>query len=95
MAVGELPTDQREPRDQGAGVLGEELLEVLLDAVLLQPGVDAEVVQAVVDDLLDQDPQGVGVAPLGAFGGDGPLDLAVLGAAPRGPSTAATSSSGL
>ena len=40
-------------------MLGEQLLEVLLDAVLLQAGVDAEVVGAVVQHLLEQDPQRV------------------------------------
>ena len=47
---------------------------MLLDAVLLQPGVDAEVVRGVVQDLLEQDPQGV----VGLGAGDRPLDLAVL-----------------
>ena len=36
-------------------MLGQQLLEVLLDAVLLQPGVDAELVRGVAEDLLDQD----------------------------------------
>ena len=40
-------------------MLGEQLLEVLLDAVLLQAGVDAELVGGVVQDLLEEDPQGV------------------------------------
>ena len=56
---GVLAADQGQPVGQRGGVLGEQLLEVLLDAVLLQPGVDAEVVGGVVVDLLDQDAQGV------------------------------------
>ncbi len=41
---GELAADEREAVGQRRGVLGEQLLEVLLDAVLLQARVDAEVV---------------------------------------------------
>ena len=40
-------------------MLGEHLLQVLLDAVLLQAGVDAELVGGVVQDLLEQDAQRV------------------------------------
>jgi hypothetical protein len=57
-------------------VLGEQLLQVLLDAVLLQAGVDPEIVVGVVQHLLDQDPQAVP-----GLRRDGPLDLAVLGGA--------------
>ena len=38
-------------------MLGKQLLEVLLDAVLLQAGVGAEVVARVVVHLLEQDPE--------------------------------------
>ena len=50
---GELTSYQREAVDERRGVLGQQRLEVLLDAVLLQAGVDAEVVAGVADDLLD------------------------------------------
>ncbi|GEB13050.1 hypothetical protein NSI01_13650 [Pimelobacter simplex] len=73
-------------------MLGEELLEVLLDAVLLQARVDAEVVLGVVVDLLDEDPQGVGGGALGGLGGDGPLDVALVGAALADGAGGATSS---
>ena len=73
---GVLPPHETEAVGQRRGVLGEQLLEVLLDAVLLQAGVDAEVVAGVVDDLLDQDPQAVT-----GLGFDRPLDLPVLGGA--------------
>ncbi len=53
-------------------MLGEELLQVLLDAVLLQSRIDAEVVAGVVQHLGDQDPQAVT-----GLGLDHPLDLAV------------------
>ena len=72
----ELAPYQAQAVGQGGGVLGEQLLEVLLDAVLLQAGVHAEVVAGVVQHLLDQDPQAVT-----GLGGHGPLDLAVLGGA--------------
>jgi hypothetical protein len=71
---GVLAADQRQPLGQGRRVLGEQLLEVLLDAVLLQPRVDAELVGGVVLDVLQQDPQRVAV-----LAGHGPLDGAVLG----------------
>ena len=73
---GELPAYERQAVGQRRGVLGEQLLEVLLDAVLLQARVDAEVVAGVVQDLLDQDAQAVA-----GLGLDQPLDLAVLGSA--------------
>ena len=85
----ELAADQGEAVGEGGRVLGEQLLEVLLDAVLLQARVDAEVVAGVVQDLLDQDPQGV--ARTCAV--DGPLDLAVLGGALADGARRATSSS--
>jgi hypothetical protein len=44
---------------EGGDVLGEQLLQVRLDAVLDQPGVDAELVGAVVVHLVDLDPQPV------------------------------------
>ena len=44
MAVGNSRRTSVRPSAERGGVLGEQLLEVLLDAVLLQPGVDAEVV---------------------------------------------------
>src|SRR5207342_170705 len=47
---GELPAYEREALRHGGGVLGEQLLEVLLDPVLLQPGIDAEVVGGVAQD---------------------------------------------
>ena len=54
-----LAADQGQPVGERRRVLGEQLLQVLLDAVLLQARVDAEVVAGVVEDLLEQDPQGV------------------------------------
>ena len=84
----ELAADEREAVGQRCRVLGQQLLEVLLDAVLLQAGVDAEVVAGVAVDLLDQDAQGV----VGLGRGHGPLDLAVLGAALAERGTAETSS---
>ena len=73
IAVGSTPSYQRQPLGQRGEVLGEQLLEVLLDAVLLQAGVDPEVVHGVVVDDLEQDPQRVVV-----LAGDGPLDHAVV-----------------
>ena len=55
----ELATYQGQAVGQGRGVVGEQLLQVLLDAVLLQAGVDAEFVRGVVQHLLDQDAQRV------------------------------------
>ena len=46
MAVGYSRRTRVRPSAERRGVLGEQLLEVLLDAVLLQAGVDAEVVAA-------------------------------------------------
>ena len=76
MAVGNSRRTSVRPSASVDGVLGEQLLEVLLDAVLLQAGVDAQVVAGVVQDLLDQDAQAVA-----GLGLDHPLDLAVLGGA--------------
>ncbi len=74
---GVLAADQGQAGGERRRVVGEQLLEVLLDAVLLQAGVDAEVVAGVAEDLGEQDPQGV----VGLGVGDRPLDLAVLGGA--------------
>ena len=84
----ELAAYERQAVGQRRGVLGEQLLEVLLDAVLLQPGIDAEVVAGVVQDLLDQDAQAVA-----GLGLDQPLDLAVLGVTLLDRCTAGSSSS--
>ena len=56
-----LPAHQRPPVTEGRGVLGEQRLEVGLHSVLLQAGVDPEVVLAVVQHLADRDLQGVTV----------------------------------
>ena len=56
---GELPAYEGQPLRERGGMLGQQLLEVLLDPVLLQPGVDAELVRGVAEDLLDQDLEGV------------------------------------
>ena len=59
IAVGNSRRTSVRPSARRRRVLGEQLLEVLLDAVLLQARVDAEVVGAVVQHLLEQDPQRV------------------------------------
>ena len=62
-------------------MLGQQGLQVRLDAVLLQPGVDAELVGGVVEDLPDRDLQRVPVAAAHLpergqrLGGPGVLDL--------------------
>ena len=43
-------------------MLGQQGLQVRLDAVLLQPGIDAQLVGRVVEDLTDRDLQRVAVA---------------------------------
>ena len=48
MAVGILAAHQRPAGAEGLDVLGQQLLQVRLDAVLLQAGVDAELVAGVV-----------------------------------------------
>ena len=45
------------PVPEQLDVLGQQLLQVRLDAVLDQPGVHAELVAGVVLDFLDGDPQ--------------------------------------
>ena len=69
----ELPPHQRHPRSQRGRMVGEQLLQVPLHAVLLQAGVDAELVRGVVLDVLDEDAQRVPV-----LAGHRPLDDAVL-----------------
>ena len=54
--VGEvLPLDQREAVTDHVALLGEQLLELLLHAVLDQPGVDPELVRDVAEDLVHGD----------------------------------------
>ncbi len=71
---GVLAPDEGQAVGQGGRVLREEFLQMLLYAVLLEPGVDAEVVGGVVEDLLDQDAQRVV-----RLRRHRPLDPAVLG----------------
>ena len=54
-------------------MLGEQLLQVLLHAVLLKTRIDAEVVARIMEDLVNQDPQRVV-----GLRRDGPLRFAVL-----------------
>ena len=54
-----LAPDQAPPVTEGVDVLGEELLEVGLDPVLDQPGVDPEVVLRVVENLVQAYPKPV------------------------------------
>ena len=55
-----LAAHQRVALAQQLDLLGEQALQVGLDAVLLQPGIDAELVLRVVQDLVDRDHQQVG-----------------------------------
>ena len=50
-----LPADEPQPGGDGVAVGGQQLLQVGLDAVLPQPGVDAQVVAGVGQDLVQRD----------------------------------------
>ena len=73
MAVGYSRRTRRQPSPSGLDLLGEQLLQVRLDAVLDQAGVDAELVRGVVEHLLDRDDQ-----LLARLVGDGPGARAVV-----------------
>src|SRR5699024_7688212 len=62
-----LPTHERVPVPEGLDVLGEQLLQVRLDAVLDQAGVDTQVVGGVVVDLVQAHPQVVPVLACWTF----------------------------
>ena len=76
-----LAADQGPAVAEGGDVLGEQLLQVRLDAVLDQAGVDAELVGAVVVHLVDLHPQpvlGLGVLH-DPHGGDAVGGLGLVG----------------
>ena len=71
MSVGYSRLMRRRPSARTPGVRGEELLEMGFDAVLLQPGVDAERTLDVEMDLVDGDGErlafGIGDHPPALF----------------------------
>jgi hypothetical protein len=58
---GELAPDEREAVTDHVDLFGEQPLEVGLDAVLLEAGVDSEVVHRVVQHFVDAHEQGIPV----------------------------------
>src|SRR4029453_9330373 len=78
---GVFAPDQRPAVAEDAAAVGQQLLEVPLDPVLDQPGVDAKVVGGVVEDLLDLDGHGLAGA-VGDPPGAGLLDQCARGRHP-------------
>ena len=70
MSVGYSRRTSCSPSAMASGVGGQQLLQVGLDAVLLQARVDAELVGAVGEHLLEGDGQRLALGV-----GDGPLAL--------------------